>query len=170
MKPEAAAVQRLSAVRALSIAAAVMLIPANFLPVMTITTLGRSVPNTILSGVVTLCREGLWGIGVIVLIASFVVPLVKLLGLILLLFAARGRLAAHRRGLVRLYRVLEFIGRWSMLDVFLVVFLAGLVQLGVVASVRPGPGIVAFAASVVLTMLATQAYDPRVLWKHETTT
>lgn len=150
--------------QAFALAAAILLVPANLLPVMTIEVLGRGSPSTILSGVISLCAEGMWAIGLIVLVASFVVPLVKLGGLAVLFAAARGRFRDHRRELAVLYRVIAVIGRWSMLDVFLVVFLTGLVQLGILASVTPGLGIVAFGGSVVLTLLATDAFDPRFIW------
>ncbi len=150
--------------QAFALAAAILLVPANLLPVMTLEVLGRGSPSTILSGVVSLCAEGMWAIGLIVLVASFVVPLVKLGGLAVLFAAANGRFRERRRELAGLYRIIAAIGRWSMLDVFLVVFLTGLVQLGILAAVTPGPGIVAFGGSVVLTLLATDAFDPRLIW------
>lgn len=153
--------------QALTLAAAIMLIPANFLPVMTVQVLGRGTPSTILEGVITLWQEGLWAIGAIVMVASFAVPFGKLAGLGLLILTARGHWPERRRQMAILYRVLVAIGRWSMLDVFLVVFLTGLVQLGVLASVTPGLGVVAFGISVVLTLLATDAFDPRLLWDGE---
>jgi len=96
------------------------------------------------------------------------VPFGKLVGLVLLILTARGRWPERRRQMAILYRVLVAIGRWSMLDVFLVVFLTGLVQLGVLASVTPGLGVVAFGVSVVLTLLATDAFDPRLIWDGNT--
>jgi paraquat-inducible protein A len=90
--------------------------------------------------------------------------LLKLIGLACLLVAVRRRTTRHRRGLTRLYTSLEFIGRWSMLDVFLVGFLAGAVQFGGLATIEPRSGIVAFAAAVVLTVLATDAFDPQLIW------
>jgi paraquat-inducible protein A len=106
----------------------------------------------------------LWAISAIVFIASILIPLLKLVGLTCLLIAAHRRSSPYRRGLTRLYAVLHYIGRWSMLDVFLVAFLAGAVQFGVLATIEPRSGIMAFAAAVVLTMLATDAFDPRLLW------
>lgn len=149
---------------AFSVAAAVMLVPANVLPVITMEVPGNSRTDTIFSGIVGLCDQGLWPLGAIVFTASFLVPLLKLCGLGWLLHASRRSPAAHPRGLTRLYATLGFIGRWSMLDVFLVAFLSGTVRFGIFASVHPQPGIVAFAAAVVLTMLATDAFDPRLLW------
>ncbi len=149
---------------ALALAAALMLIPANLLPVIGTQTSGRFETNTIFTGIVELWRNGLWPIAAIVFIASLAIPCFKLAGLGWLLWHARGGATAHPRRLTRLYATLDFIGRWSMLDVFLVAFLTGLVRFGALSKVEPEMGIVAFAAAVVLTVLATQAFDPRLLW------
>ena len=149
---------------ALALAAAVMLVPANLLPVLSTNTGGSARTDTIFSGIIGLWDDGMWIIAAIVFVASILIPLLKLVGLALLLTAARFRLARYRRGLTRLYATLDFIGRWSMLDVFLVGFLAGAVQFGVLATIEPRGGIIAFAAAVVLTVLATDAFDPRLLW------
>lgn len=150
---------------ALSLAAAVMLVPANVLPVLHTNLAGELRTDTILSGIVALWQDGMWFIAAIVFAASILIPLLKLIGLGALLVAIRRpRSPASRRRLARLYAALDFIGRWSMLDVFLVAFLAGLVQFGALANVEPRSGIAAFAAAVVLTMLATEAFDPRQLW------
>jgi len=155
----------LSTATALAIAAAVMLVPANLLPVLTMDSPGRNRTDTILSGIIELWRQGLWVIALIVFTASILIPFLKLAGLAWLLWLARrGRAPQARRG-TRIYAALDFIGRWSMLDVFLVGFLTGLVQFGVMATVLPQPGIGAFALAVILTVLATQAFDPRVLWR-----
>jgi paraquat-inducible protein A len=117
-----------------------------------------------MSGVLSLYRDGLWGIALIVFAASIAVPLLKLVSLALLFHAAwRGR-SPHRRGLTRLYAFVRFIGRWSMLDVFLVAFLTGAVRFGTLASVRPESGVIAFAAAVLLTVFATESFDSRLLW------
>ena len=149
---------------AFALAAAVMLVPANLLPVIRMDSPGQSRVDTIFSSIVGLCEQGLWPLGVIVFTASFLVPLLKLAGLAWLLFVTRRPVQAHARGLTQLYAALDFVGRWSMLDVFLVAFLAGAVRFGAFATVEPKPGIVAFAAAVVLTMLATDAFDPHLLW------
>jgi len=153
---------------AFALAAAAMLVPANFVPVLTTSISGRTRTDTIFTGIAGLCEDGLWVLGAIVFTASILIPLLKLVGLAWLLYATRRR---HRPGalerarrLTRLYGAIDFIGRWSMLDVFLAAFLAGVVQFGALADVEPRPGIVAFAAAVVLTMLATHAFDPRALW------
>ena len=155
---------RLSRPAALALAAGVMLVPANLLPVLSTRTGGASRTDTIMSGILGLWHDGMWAISAIVFIASILIPLLKLVGLGWLLLAVRARWTRHRRGLTRLYAALDFIGRWSMLDVFLVAFLAGAVQFGALATIEPRSGIVAFAAAVVLTILATDSFDPQLIW------
>jgi paraquat-inducible protein A len=149
---------------ALVIAAAVCFIPANILPVLSTTTLGNSESDTIMGGVVFLYTSGSWPLALIVLIASVMVPLGKLVALsYLLITVQRGSLGStHER--TRLYRLVEFIGRWSMLDVFVDTFTVALVQLQPLMSVAPGPGVLFFAAVVVLTMIAAESFDPRLIW------
>jgi paraquat-inducible protein A len=151
---------------AFALSAAVMLVPANLLPIVDTRLAGDARTDTIWSGVVELYETGLWPLALIVFIASFAIPIFKLAGLAFLLLSVRQRIrtTARPRTLVRLYSILDTIGRWSMLDVFLVAFLAGVVRFGAPATVVPRAGIVAFAASVVLTILATSAFDPRTLW------
>jgi paraquat-inducible protein A len=156
--------EKLSRAAALSVAAGIMLVPANMLPVLSMKTRGVVRTDTIMSGIVGLWQDGLWAISAIVFVASILIPLLKLVGLTWLLIAARRRTSPNQTGLTRLYAVLHYIGRWSMLDVFLVAFLAGAVQFGALATIEPRGGIMAFAAAVVLTMLATDAFDPRLLW------
>jgi paraquat-inducible protein A len=153
-----------SAAAALAVAAAVMLVPANLLPVLTTETSGQNRSDTIFSGAVELWRHGLWAIAVIVFGASILIPVLKLAGLGWLLLSVRRGAPSDPRRLTRVFALVDFIGRWSMLDVFLAAFLTGLVQFGEFSTVEPRSGIVAFAAAVVLTVLATQAFDPRVLW------
>ena len=154
-----------STAAALALAAAVMLVPANLLPVLSSESFGRNRDDTIFSGAVALWRQGLWAIALIVITASIVIPVLKLAGLTWLLLSARHGAPVNPRRLTRIYAALDFIGRWSMLDVFLAAFLTGLVQFGEISSVSPRGGVVAFAAVVVLTVLATQAFDPRALWR-----
>ena len=146
------------------IAAAILYIPANVLPVMRTSTLFGSEDNTILSGVVELWTGGAWDLALIVFVASIAVPLIKVACLSLLLISSRRPSARWRRERTRIYRMVEFIGRWSMLDVFVVALLLSLVRFGVLAEVRAGPGIIAFCAVVVLTMLASMSFDPRLIW------
>jgi paraquat-inducible protein A len=150
---------------ALALAATAMLVPANLLPVLSTETYGHSRSDTIFSGAVELWRQGLWPIAVIVLTASMLIPVLKLVGLGLLLLGARRGISSDSRRLTRVYVAIDFIGRWSMLDVFLAAFLAGLIRFGELSTVVPRSGIVAFASAVVLTVLATQAFDPRSLWR-----
>jgi paraquat-inducible protein A len=147
---------------ALLISAAVALLPANLLPIMEINVAGSRSADTIFGGVVLLLHEGMWGIGLIVFAASFVVPIGKLAGLGFLLWRARD--AKGDVQAVRLYRWLNFIGRWSMLDILLIGLLTGLIQFHGVANVRPGPAAPAFAAVVVLTILAVEAFPLRSLF------
>ncbi|HEX2853059.1 MAG TPA: paraquat-inducible protein A [Opitutaceae bacterium] len=157
--------EKLANATAFSVAAAVMLIPANFLPILSTQTSGHRRTDTIFSGTVELWRHDLWAIAVIVFVASIVIPVLKLAGLGWLLLQARRGNTRDARRLTRLYGALDFIGRWSMLDVFLVAFLSGIVRFGAFSTVEPRSGIVAFAIAVVLTVLATHAFDPRVLWR-----
>ncbi len=128
------------------------------------TTLGSTDADTIMGGVVFLYTSGSWPLALIVLIASVMIPLGKLVALAYLLITVqRGSIKnGHER--TRLYRMVEFIGRWSMLDVFVDTFTVALVQLQPLMSVAPGAGVLFFAAVVVLTMLAAEAFDPRLLW------
>jgi len=157
--------EKLANATAFAVAAAVMLVPANFLPVLTTLKSGTSRTDTIFSGTVELWRQGLWAISAIVFIASIAIPVLKLIGLGWLLFCAHRGASTNARRLTRIYGALDFIGRWSMLDVFLVAFLSGIVQFGAFSTVEPRSGIIAFAIAVVLTVLATHAFDPRILWR-----
>ena len=149
---------------ALLIAAAICYVPANLLPVLETTTLGKTEPDTIMGGVMLLWQTGSWPLALIVLIASVMVPLGKLVALGWLLVSVQRGWADGRADRTRLYRMVEFIGRWSMLDVFVDTFTVALVQLDPLMSIMPGPGVLFFAAVVVLTMLAAESFDPRLLW------
>ena len=146
------------------IAACIMYIPANTLPIMTTASLLGEQQDTIMSGIIYFWVSGSWALAAIVFIASFLVPLFKLAALILLLITAQGRSKWRLLQRAKLYRLVEVTGRWSMLDVFVVTLLAGLVQIKGFATVYAGPGIAAFAAVVVLTMLASLSFDPRMTW------
>jgi paraquat-inducible protein A len=150
--------------------AMILYVPANILPIMDTEQLFIGTQSdTIMSGVVFLWSTD-WPLAVIVFVASIVVPLLKMLALLTLLIATHWGIQKHCADLTRLYRVLELIGRWSMLDIFVVAILVSLVQLQFVASVTPRSGALAFAAVVVLTMLATISFDPRLLWDSADTT
>ena len=139
-------------------------LPANLLPVTSTASIGGRQTDTIFSGIVYLWKDGSYPLAAIVFIASIIVPVTKLLLLSLLLISLQRhdrRWAVHR---LKAYRVLELIGRWSMLDIFVVTMLAALVQVESLAELQPGPGAMAFGAVVVLTMLATHNFDPRLLF------
>jgi paraquat-inducible protein A len=149
---------------ALIIAATICYFPANVLPVLTTNTLASSDPDTIMGGITLLYRSGSWPLALIVLVASVMIPLGKLMALgYLLITVQRGSIRSNRER-ARLYRMVEFIGRWSMLDVFVDAFVVALVQLGPLMSVEPGPGVAFFAVVVVLTVVAAQTFDPRLIW------
>lgn len=152
---------------ALLIAAMISYVPANLLPIMGTSSLFGHQDDTILSGVVFLWGAGSWPLALIVFIASIMVPLLKIISLTFLLLSVqfRWRWAPLQR--TRLYRLLEAIGPWSMLDIYVVALLVALVKLQSLATIVAKPGALAFAAVVVLTMLATMAFDPRMIWDAE---
>jgi len=149
---------------ALLISACIMLIPANLYPVMSVKKLGRGNADTIVSGVIHLMEAGLFGLAFIVLFASLVVPVLKLTTLGYLLYSVRSKSDWRPRDRTLLYRITEVVGAWSMVDVFLVGLLSGLVSLGLLASIEPGIGVTFFGAAVILTMLAAHSFDPRLIW------
>lgn len=147
------------------LAAMVLYVPANVLPIMETESLfSGSQRDTILSGVAFLWANGSWPLAVIVFVASIMVPLLKMIAMLTLLIATHRGVVKHRHDLASLYRLLELIGRWSMLDIYVVAILVSLVQLQLVATVTPQSGALAFGAVVVLTMLATMSFDPRLIW------
>lgn len=148
---------------ALTLGAALLYVPANLLPVLHIeSTLKGSQQNTILSGVIQFWRDGDYPVALIIFAASVVIPILKVLAIIALCVAVRS--GRSPRTMTRLYRLTEYIGRWSMVDVFVVAILVGVVQLGSVLRIDPGEGALAFAGVVVLTMLAAHSFDPRLIW------
>ncbi|HEY3911254.1 MAG TPA: paraquat-inducible protein A [Stellaceae bacterium] len=154
----------LAATAALTTAGYILYVPANLLPVLTITRFGRTDPYTILGGVRDLATAGLWPLALLVLVASIIVPGLKLAGLTWFLIAVRLRAASLLRPRTALYRFINFIGRWSNIDVFVVSILVALVQFGNLTTIAPGPGIACFAAVVAATMVATRVFDPRLMW------
>ena len=149
---------------ALLIAAYILYIPANLLTIMETGSLFSYRRDTIISGVFELWSSGSWVIAVIVFVASIMIPILKLISLTLLLVSVQRRSRWHPLQRLRLYRLVELVGRWSMLDIYVVTLLAALVQLGSIATVKAGPGALAFGAVVVLTMLASMQFDPRLIW------
>ncbi|HEB88987.1 MAG TPA: paraquat-inducible membrane protein A [Deltaproteobacteria bacterium] len=158
-KPES-----LSRTWAFVIAAAICYVPANLYPIMTVTRFGRPESNTILSGVVFLFEHGMWPLALIVFVASVVVPLLKLVGLVGLVVSVQRRSRWRPRDRASLYRAVEAVGRWSMVDIYVVTVLVALVHLGSLASVEAEAGAFFFGAVVVLTLLASQSFDPRLIW------
>lgn len=149
---------------ALLVAASILYIPANLLPIMTVSTLGQGSPDTIMSGVITLLKHGMVPIAAVVFIASILVPTFKLVGIGLLLYSVQRHQPLSARQRIMMYRFIEFIGRWSMLDIFVIAILVAVVNFGRIASVEANLGAVAFATVVILTMFAALTFDPRLIW------
>jgi len=150
---------------ALSLAALVLYLPANIYPILRMEFYGAHSDNTIWDGVVSLAQHNQWGVAAVVFMASMVVPLVKLAGLFFLVLSSivrRGRRLRWRTGL---YKFIDAVGPWAMLDVFLLAVLVSLVKLGQLATVVPGPGLFAFTGVVVFTMLASATFDPKLIWQ-----
>jgi paraquat-inducible protein A len=146
------------------LAAVILYIPANVLPVMETGSLFGAEQDTILSGVVYLWTSGSWELAVLVFTASIVVPLAKIIALVFLLLSVQLHSRWQPRQRTRLYRLVELVGRWSMLDIYVITILVALVQLQGLATIKAGPAAVAFGAVVVLTMLAAMSFDPRLIW------
>jgi paraquat-inducible protein A len=146
------------------IAAAVCFVPANLLPVLRTTTATGVDTDTIMQGVILLWSPTGWPLALIVLVASIMIPSAKIAALGYLLITVRSAPPATNHQRLRLYHLVEIVGRWSMVDVFVGTFTAALVQLQPLMSVSPGPGMLFFAAVVVLTMLAAESFDPRLIW------
>ncbi len=149
---------------ALIVAAFILYIPANVYPVMTVISFGKGEPDTILSGVESLIGSGWWPLAILVFFASIIVPLIKLFGLTYLVASVRYKWQWRPRQRTRLYRITDAVGRWSMIDIFMISILVALVRLEAIATVEPGVGATSFAAVVVLTMLAAMSFDPRLIW------
>lgn len=147
---------------ALTLGAFLLYFPANMLPMLRVDSFAGTQENTIVGGVIQFWRDEDYPVAIIIFVASVVIPVLKLIAIVTLCFASRsGRWPV---AMTKLYRMTEFIGRWSMVDVFVVAILVGVVQLGSVISIHPGAAAVSFAAVVVLTMLAATSFDPRLIW------
>ncbi len=149
---------------ALLAAACVLYIPANLYPIMFSTRLGHTRPKTIIGGIVDMINAGSWPIALVIFIASILVPVGKILALGWLCLRVGKNSEISHRSRVRLYRITEFIGRWSMVDVFVVAIMVALIRAGNLLSITPGPAALAYAAVVILTMLAAISFDPRLIW------
>ena len=146
------------------IAGVLAYVPANLYPMLITTTFFRERENTIIGGAVELASYGAWGVAIIILIASVLIPLLKFFAIAYLALSVKNGAsmsASHRH---IMFEVVEFIGRWSMIDVFVVAILSSLVQVSVVASINPGMAALAFALSVIFTMLAARSFDSRLSW------
>ncbi|MFV2089273.1 MAG: paraquat-inducible protein A [Pseudomonadales bacterium] len=153
---------------ALLIAAAVLYIPANLFPTMTTDQLGRSIDSTIIGGVILLWNMGSYPVAIVILVASVLVPIGKILtvGTLCWSIGARERISPRQR--TTLYRITNFIGKWSMVDVFVVAILVALIQITGIIVIRPGSAALAFSAVVIMTMLAAESFDPRLIWDKDT--
>lgn len=146
------------------IAAYILYIPANVLPIMQASSILGAQDDTIMSGIIYLWHSGSWDLALIVFIASIMVPLMKLIAITLLLISMQRRSVWQPMQRTKLYRIVELVGRWSMLDIYVVAILAALVQIGSLATINAGPAALAFGAVVVLTMLSAMEIDPRLIW------
>ena len=154
----------ISRTMALVIAAAVMYVPANLLPILTTRELGISTESTIIAGMVQFWNTGAYPIAIVIFTASIMIPLLKIVALLWLCAAAKGLVPHSARILGKVYWITELLGRWSMVDIFVVAILVAMVQLGNYMIITPGPGALAFAGVVLLTMFAAMSFDPKLLW------
>lgn len=150
---------------ALSLAALILYVPANLYPILRMQRYGAHSESTVWDGCVKLFQNDQWVVAVVVFLASILIPLFKLLGLFFLAATAQARSARWRWERTWIYRIIEVIGPWAMLDVFLLSVLVALVKLGEIVTIRPGPGLLAFTAMVVLTILASAGFDPKLIWE-----
>ena len=152
---------------ALTVAALVLYIPANLYPILSMNLYGAYSENTVWDGVVSLMQHNEYFVAAIVFVASIVIPLLKLLGLFFLVWSVKWGRGQRLRARTHIFKFIDAIGPWAMLDVFLLAVLVALVKLGDLARVIPGPGLVAFTFVVVLTMLASQSFDPKLIWNRQ---
>jgi len=150
---------------ALALAALVLYIPANLYPILRMDIYGAYSENTVWDGVVSLWQYNEYFVAIVVFLASIVIPLLKLLGLFFLVVSTKWGRGRRLRSRTRIYKIIDAIGPWAMLDVFLLAILVALVKLGTLGRVIPGPGLLAFTCVVVLTILASQAFDTKIIWE-----
>jgi paraquat-inducible protein A len=154
----------LSRTWALLIAAMILYVPANLLPISVVTTLGETQGDTIMSGVIYFIHSGEWPIALVIFTASIFVPILKLMVILYLLLSVHFKSGWRPRERTQLYRIIEGIGRWSMVDIYVITIMAALVHVGALANFAVGPAAVYFAAVVVLTIMASMSFDPRLIW------
>ena len=150
---------------AFSLAALILYVPANVYPILRMQLYGAYSDSTVWDGCVSLIRNDQWLVGAIVFVASILIPLFKLIGLFTLVVTTNARSARARTERMWIYRIIAVIGPWAMLDVFLLAVLVALVKLGELATILPGPGLLAFTAVVALTTLASASFDPALIWR-----
>ena len=155
---------------ALVLAAMVFYIPANVFPITIVISLGKAQADTIMSGVIYFIKSGMWPIALVIFVASVFVPLLKLIILMFLLISVQRKSSWRQKDRTRLYRITEIIGRWSMVDIFVVTILVALVNLGALATIHAGPAAIFFGGVVVITMFAAMSFDPRLIWDTEEST
>jgi paraquat-inducible protein A len=148
---------------ALTLAALILFVPANVFPTLTVSLMGSTQTDTVFAGVVALWRSGMWPLALIVMCASLVIPLVKIVALLFLVLSIG--MTTRRLERTRLYRLIEGIGRWSMLDVYVISLIVAVINLGVLSGARAEVGALAFAAVVIVTIAATRQFDPRLIWR-----
>jgi paraquat-inducible protein A len=152
---------------AFTVSALVLYVPANLYPILSMNMYGAYSENTVWDGVVSLWQYNEYFVAIVVFLASIVIPLLKLLGLFFLIVSAKLGKGRRLRSRTKIYRFLDVIGPWAMLDVFLLAILVSLVKLGDLARVMPGPGLLAFTCVVIFTILATQSFDPKLIWNRD---
>jgi paraquat-inducible protein A len=157
-------VDSLGRTAAFSLAALILFVPANIYPILRMDFYGAYSESTVWDGCVKLFEDGQWPIATIVFLASILIPILKLLGLFFLVVATKFRSTFFRQERTWIYKVIDVIGPWAMLDVFLLAILVALVKLGEIATVLPGRGLIAFTAMVVFTILASASFDPTLIW------
>lgn len=151
---------------ALLIASIILFVPANILTIMNVTYFGQDDPSTIIGGVIILIQYGSYSVAFVVFVASVIVPVFKMLGILMILLSLKYKINMTDRQRIKMFRFIEFIGRWSMLDIFVISILAALVNISGVAVITAGNAATAFGSVVVLTMLAASSFDPRLLWDY----
>jgi paraquat-inducible protein A len=149
---------------ALLIASMILYIPANLLPITQTSALGSTQGDTIMQGVIYFLLHGEWPIALVIFTASILVPLSKMIALVYLLVSVQRQSSKRPLERTKIYRMVEFVGRWSMIDIFVVTIMVALVQLGTLASIAAGEGAIYFCAVVIITMFAAESFDPRLIW------
>lgn len=154
----------LSRTWALTLSAFILYLPANLLPISHMAQMGSVQSDTIISGVIYFIKTGMWPIALVIFVASVLIPLMKLIILVFLLISVQRQSQWRPRDRTRLYRITEAIGRWSMIDIFVITILVALIELGAVADIDAGPAALFFAFVVIITMMAAMSFDPRLIW------